>query len=150
MEILILLFDFSYFMLNFCNTIFILKFVYYNALIFILDFSEKSLIDLRIKNKHALICYCNAYFSFSPSQNGKTEYNYVNVLPSIFMPLFLIAESNLTYYLFSLILTSHCNSTRVSEHFFSQHVPSLSKQCTFSLDNGLDGRFIYRYWVRDK
>ena len=31
-------------------------------------------------------------------QNGKTEYKYVDVLPDIFMPLLLIAQSNLTHF----------------------------------------------------
>ena len=59
--------------------------------------NQVYLIILRINNKQTFICHCNAYFSVVFSQNGKNEYNFVNILSNIATPLFLIAQSNLTY-----------------------------------------------------
>ena len=77
---------------------FINEFVYYTALIFIFDFCQR--ISHNIKNQEQtnfdllLKCFSLCFYF----QNGKTEYNYVHVLPNIFMPLLIIAQSNLTYY----------------------------------------------------
>ena len=83
-------------------------------------------------------------------QNVKTEYNYVNVLPNIFMPLSLIAQSNLIYYFFSKISTSDWNNAWVTARFFLQQLTVLSNWCVFALTNNLAGIFIIRYWVRAK
>ena len=64
-------------------------------------FVDKSLIVLGINNRQTLICYCNAFLSFFSPQSGKTEYNYIYVLPNICMTFFHIALSNLTYSFFS-------------------------------------------------
>ena len=58
-----------------------------------LNFKNQEQTNLDLLLQHLFIC-----FSF---QNGNTEYKYGNVLPNSFMPLFVIAQSNLTYYLFS-------------------------------------------------
>ena len=72
--------------------------VYYTALIFIFEFFRQIshyFLESRInKLLFVIATLISLFFSF---QNGKTEYNYVNVLPNIFMPLSLIAKSNLTY-----------------------------------------------------
>ena len=64
LEILILLFNFCFFMVNFCNTI-----LYINLLIilnwfFSLIFSNKYIINLITKEKKYLIWYCKALFYF--------------------------------------------------------------------------------------
>ena len=89
-------------MLNFCNTIFIHKFVYYTALIFIFDFSRRisHICRNQEQTKFDLLLQRLFLFLISPP-NGKTEYNYVNVLSNIVTLLFLIAQSNLTYSFFS-------------------------------------------------
>ena len=57
-------------------------------------------------------------------QNGKTEYNYVDVLSTIATTLFLIAQSKLTYHIFpksqQVIGTNREISERVLVLFFSQ------------------------------
>ena len=150
MEILILLTDFSYIELNFCNTIFYTSILLFSCIGLQLQFFYyESLIISWIKNKQTLVCYWNAYLSVGFFlSNGKTEYNYVYVLSNIFMQLFLIAKSNVSNSFFSWISTRYWNNTRVNSHFFLQQIPGLSNKCTFAMANGLVGRFISCYWVR--
>ena len=133
---------------TFVTRFFIHKLVYYTALIFIFDFCRQISHHFKNQEQTNFDLLLQRFFLLVFFQNGKTKYNYVYVLPNIFMKLFLIAQSNLTYSLLSKISTSHRNNARVSECFFSKKVPGLSNQCKFELANVLAGRFISRYWVR--
>ena len=86
---------------------------------------EQTNLDLLLKR---LIFCC--FF-----RNGKTEYNYVNVLSIIATPLLLIARSKLTYNFFlnlnkSLEQTEK-NTKGFYNYYFCNMCPGLSNWCTF-------------------
>ena len=82
------------------------------------------------------------------SSIGNTEYNYVYVFNNPFLRLlhYLSITSNLLFVLLNITNASK-QHTRFLSRSFSRQVPGLSNRCTFALANGLDGRFISRYWV---
>ena len=120
------------------------KFVYYTALVFIFDFCRRISHSFKNQEQTNFDLLLQRFSLSSPPQNSKIEYSYVYVLPNIFMPLFLVALSNLTYYFLYLISTSHRKNAWVSARFFSQQVTGLRNRCTFELVNGLAGIFISR------
>ena len=84
-------------MLNSFNTMFIQKYVYYTALIFNFDFCRRISHNFKNQEQTKFDLLLQRFSLSVFFQNGKTEYNYVYVLRNIIMPLFLIAQSNLTY-----------------------------------------------------
>ena len=110
---------------NFVTRFFIHIFIYYTALVFILDFFRQISHNFKNQEQNNLIFIATLISLLVFFQNGKTEYNYVNVLSNIVMPLFLIEQSNLTHSLFFQIFTSHWNNARVLARFYLQQVPGL-------------------------
>ena len=74
-------------------------FVYYTTLIFIFEFCQRISHNLNNKEQTNILFFIATLITLLGFfQNGKTEYNYFYVLPNVFMPLFLITQSNLKYF----------------------------------------------------
>ena len=84
-------------MLNFCNTIFHTYFFDYTALILLLKFFQQISHNFRNQEQTNFDLLLEIFIPCFFSQNGKTEYNYFNVISIIATTLFLIAQPNITY-----------------------------------------------------
>ena len=106
----------------------------------IIKFKNKEQKNFDLLLQRLFICWC--------FRKGKTEYNSVNFLSNVVTPMFLIAQSNITYSFLSYISTSHWNNTQVLAHSFCQQVPRLSNRCTFAFRHPNVWEHCTSYWVR--
>ena len=120
-------------MLNFCNTIFHTYICFYTVLVLLSGFCQQ--ISYNFKNQEQ-----------RNFENGKTEYNYFNVISIISTPLFLVVQSNLTYPFFLNINKSLEKTEKYTKGFqhysFICRCPGLSNLCTFGFSNRLAGSFV--------
>ena len=131
-------------MLKFCGTVFIHKF-FLTALIPIFYFCQN--ISHHFKNQEQKLRFGieKFYFLWFIFQNDKTEYNYFNFISIIATPLFLIAQSNITYHFFLKLNNSLKQTDKykkwIQHYSFICKCPGLSNGCTLGLANRLAGRF---------
>ena len=82
------------------------------------------------------------------SSIGKTVYNHVYVFSNTFCA---IVSLLINYIGPNILFTKYHQDIKTTHtclsRLFLKQVHGLSNRCAFALENGLAGRFIYRYWV---